>query len=265
MAGLRLSLGQLFALVALFAVSLGACAAASSWTSSIAITLFLAFNCLAAAAAWATTGRARVFWLAAAVFGWAYWWQVSQSFLWTAPSTNTWRNMNPYVGSIYYYPQQQSTPTVELVPQQLLTAAEPYLARRGLAVGDTVVARWNGGGYYQGQILESNGSTFLIKWLDGSMPTPVQRQEILSDVSQDYYRTGLAAFGLFFAIGGGMLALAIVPGESAENAAAPNAATSAAATATSLAVPPSNGSPPAAAPASPHPPPSRHPVAGERE
>jgi hypothetical protein len=213
MGGLRISLWHLLALVALVAVTLGALAASSGWTASIAVTLFLALNCLALAGSIMTSGRTRLFWLAVAIFGWAYWWQVSPTLLWTLPN-RAWQNMS-YMGSFYYPQQTQTNGAIDLISQQLLDAAEPILARRGLKVGDTVVARWQGGGFYQGTIKQIDGSVFLIAWTDGSTPTSVARTDILSQYSNEYHRTGMAALGIFFALFGGMTALAVFGGDPA--------------------------------------------------
>lgn len=62
-----------------------------------------------------------------------------------------------------------------------VTAADVYpIEETTWAVGSDVLAVWTSGRFYPGQITEANGNTYTVKWEDGSEPSQVTGDKIIS-------------------------------------------------------------------------------------
>jgi len=53
------------------------------------------------------------------------------------------------------------------------------IEKKTWAVGDSVLAVWTVGRFYPGTITAVSGSTYTVKWDDGSSPTPVTADKIV--------------------------------------------------------------------------------------
>ena len=51
----------------------------------------------------------------------------------------------------------------------------------GFAVGDRVRAVWAGGRFYQGEVSKVDGTTYTVKWDDGSDPSTVEAGRIIAE------------------------------------------------------------------------------------
>lgn len=54
------------------------------------------------------------------------------------------------------------------------------IEEKNWAVGSDVLAVWTSGRFYPGQITEADGTTYTVKWQDGSEPSKVTSDKIIS-------------------------------------------------------------------------------------
>lgn len=155
------SLTSLLCVMTLLSLDMGAAVSDSYFMASAAYTLFLGLLGFAVAGALLAPADSRSFWLGFAAFGLVYWVGVfhvqsppGSGAAWSLPMTASSRPNAPS-----YF-----------LTDNLLDLAEQYIVPRP-AVGSHVYARWQGGGYYWGTILEADAGNYLIKWDDGSTPT----------------------------------------------------------------------------------------------
>ncbi|MCX6371593.1 MAG: hypothetical protein NTX16_00690 [Actinobacteria bacterium] len=55
------------------------------------------------------------------------------------------------------------------------------IADTPFAVGDRVLAVWSGGRFYAGEVTKADGTTYTIKWDDGSQTSTVQAGKIIAE------------------------------------------------------------------------------------
>ena len=61
------------------------------------------------------------------------------------------------------------------------TADVRSIPTSALAVGDRVLAVYEGGRLYPGEITEATGTTYTVKWDDGSAPSSVEAGKIIAE------------------------------------------------------------------------------------
>lgn len=192
------SLSSLLGVITLLSLDLGAAVSDSYFMASAAYTLFLGILCFAIAASFLAGQESRTFWVGFAVFGIVYW--LGLFYAHSPPS--------PSVGGLLSYPAPapgRGAPSYFITDTLLDLAEEMVVPRR--TVGSHVYARWQGGGYYWGTIIETDGSQYLIKWDDGSTPT-WQTTRDLSGASTNRrvaLHTGVAT--LWAILGGAIVAM----------------------------------------------------------
>ena len=59
-----------------------------------------------------------------------------------------------------------------------LSSLRPRAAGRPVSVGDRVIARWSGGGWWEATVSNVSPNQALVSWADGSPATPVSLQEV---------------------------------------------------------------------------------------
>lgn len=61
---------------------------------------------------------------------------------------------------------------------ETLPGVQPAATGAPVAVGEAVVARWNGGGWWDATVRSKNGSRIVVAWLDGSAPSTLSAAEV---------------------------------------------------------------------------------------
>lgn len=190
------SLTSLLGIITLLSLDLGAAVSDSHVMASVAYTLFMGLVCFSIAAAFIAQADSRPFWLGFASFAVVYW-----VGMFNVQSTLA-------TGSLYSYSSSltsRGTPSY-FITDALIDVAEEYIVPNR-TVGSHVYARWQGGGYYWGTILETDVGRYLIKWDDGSTPT-WQTTRDLSGASSNRrvaLHTGVAT--LWAILGGAIVAV----------------------------------------------------------
>ena len=166
------SLTSLLAIITLLSLDFGAIVADARIATSAAYTVFLGLLCFGVAASLIAPADRRPFWIGFATFGLVYWVAVFET-----PGSNS---RSAYGGWALYglgVPEPQGS---NFIASDLLEMIESRLVARR-AVGSHVFCRWQGGGYYWGNVLEiDDDGRYLIKWDDGSVPTWQTRADMAS-------------------------------------------------------------------------------------
>jgi hypothetical protein len=185
------SIGGLLVVVALLGLACAALVAATPLVASAAHTLNLALMSLAVVGAICRRGPARVYWLAAAVVGWVYYFS---AIAWPVPPEPPLTPQYPN----YYATQPAPESRPRLLTSKLLDWLESKRTAR-LSIGTHVVAQWAGGGYWPGRITDANETGYLVAWDDGSSPTWDTPAQIASSITP-LYQVGHAVFGVLLAL-----------------------------------------------------------------
>ena len=186
MQGFSFSMRHLLVGVLLVALSLAALQSDSAAVAGLVFTISLALLSLAIVGVASRRGRARVFWLGFAVFGWVY---VFTAFGLGGPQ-----------GSLRWYNRP------ELLTSQLLDMYSRLRVPYKYKVGAKVVAEWRGGSYFPGTIRQVNAGQFLVAWDDGDTPLWVSSAQIQGN-SDTYQKIGHALFCPVIGWIGGLFAM----------------------------------------------------------
>ena len=202
MSRFRFSIATFLIVVTLLALGLAAMGSQSHLATSAAYTAFLVLLGVATAGAILAAGPRRAFWLGFAIFGWSYWFVefdasgqrepvVSQSMV--VSLTRLTGRSSP----------QPAMPAPGLLTSSLLGWLEASMSPN-FAVGSKIMAKWRGGSYYSGTIIQANNGQYLIVWDDGSP----QQWTPPSHIAPNGHNLRLAAhatLGGLFALAGGVL------------------------------------------------------------
>lgn len=226
MFGFRFSLAQMGIMMVIVCLGCAAIVAANTMVASLSLTAFFIANLIAVTGCFTSTGPHRAFWIGMAIFGWAYWWQHEPTLLREDYASRYRYTGYPYLYSGMWnsYGNDGASPPPKFSTEWLLDQVYKFSARSP-KVGEKVIARWMGSSFYPGTVIEVTADGYLVKWDDGSAPSPVPARDTHNE-GGGFYITGHSVFGVFFGLLGGILGLCFFGPKPEEPVASPATPTS---------------------------------------